>query len=72
MTTDERKQVSALTDELFKEIHGAQGYFYLSDGETFLTRAEFFARIRGRLRHGQEAVRIMQAFLRRHGELRKP
>lgn len=70
MPSDERKEVAELTDELFRQIQGEQGFFYVSDGETFPTKAQFFERIRGRLAHGKEAVRIMQSFLKRHGQLR--
>lgn len=67
---DETMQVALLTDDLFKAVQEPQGLFYVSDGETFASRAKFFARIRGRLRWGKEAVRRMEVFLRKHGQLR--
>lgn len=67
---DETMQVALLADDLFKKVETHQGYFHVSDGETFASRAKFFDRIRGRLSHGKEAVRQMEAFLRKHGELR--
>lgn len=65
---DKRKEVDRLVQELFGAVQTSQGYFYVSDGETFATRAEFFERIRGRLDWGREAVAKMNAFLRKHGE----
>jgi hypothetical protein len=35
-------------------------------------RLKFFERIRGRLKYGRQAVRLMEAFLRNHRELRDP
>ena len=67
---DDAKRVELLADDLFGTIQRSQGYFYVSDGETFETPAKFFERIRGRLKYGKEAVRLMEAFLRKHGELR--
>lgn len=61
--------VEALTNELFGKIERSQGYAFVSDGETFPTTREFFERIRGRLEHQREGVKIMAAFLRKHGEL---
>ena len=61
-------EVDALVQELFQEVQCAQGYFFVSDGETFATKKEFFERIRGRLEHGRDAVFIMNRFLRRHRE----
>lgn len=67
--TTERDEVEALAGELFRAVEGPQGLFHLSDGETFATKAEFFARIRGRLSQGKTAVARMRIFLRKHGEL---
>lgn len=66
---DEKMRVALLADDLFNAIQRDQGYFYVSDGETFASTAKFFNRIRGRLRHGRIAIRKMEAFLRKHGEL---
>jgi hypothetical protein len=66
---DERKHVFALTDELLNLIESDQGYFHVSDGETFATIEEFFERMRGRLKCGQSAVRKMRAFLKKHNQL---
>jgi hypothetical protein len=66
------KRVEVLADELFSAIQMSQGYFYVSDGETFESPAKFFERIRGRLKYGRQAVRLMEAFLRNHRELRDP
>lgn len=67
---DETMEVCRLTDELFAKVQTDQGYFHMSDGETFASKAKFFARIRGRLTHGKDAVRKMEAFLKKHGQLR--
>lgn len=67
---NERKRVDLLTDDLFRAVEESQGLFHVSDGETFHTGQEFFERVRGRLEWGKEAVRLMQAFLRKHGELK--
>lgn len=67
---DERAQVDGLVDELWRKIELHQGYFFMSDGETFPTKAQFFERIRGRLEHGEEAVKKMRAFLKKHQQLR--
>ena len=64
--------VEKLVDELFGEIEHAQGYAFVSDGETFSTTEQFFERIRGRLRYQRKAARIMAAFLRRHGQYNPP
>ena len=66
----EKKEVEELSDVLFCEIQEAQGFFYVSDGETFATRAELFERLRGRVAWGKKAVKIMENFLRKHGELK--
>lgn len=65
---DESEQVDALVDELFHKVELSQGYAFFSDGETFPTLAQFFERVRGRLAHQREGVRIMSAFLRKYGE----
>lgn len=65
---DERAAVEALVNSLFALVETHQGYFHVSDGETFATRAEFFGRVRGRLAHGRAAVSEMESFLRKHGE----
>lgn len=67
---DETMQVSLLVDDLFNKVQASQGFFHVSDGETFASSAKFFARIRGRLKHGKEAVRLMEGFLRKHEQLR--
>jgi hypothetical protein len=64
------EDLAPLVDELFAKVQGPQGYFHVSDGETFASSVKFFARIRGRLKWGKEAVQRMEAFLRKHGELR--
>jgi hypothetical protein len=65
---DGPEQVAVLADELFRAVELHQGYFFVSDGEMFPTPAEFFERVRGRLKHGRRAVRKMHAFLKKHGE----
>lgn len=67
---DETMRVSLLAADLFRKVKMHQGYFHVSDGETFASSAKFFERIRGRLSHGKQAVRLMEDFLRKHGELR--
>lgn len=67
---DETMEVAKLVDDLFAKVQKNQGHFHISDGETFASKAKFFERIRGRLAHGKQAVRVMEAFLRKHGELR--
>lgn len=67
---DETMRVALLVDDLFRAVETDQGFFHVSDGETFASGAKFFERIRGRLTHGKEACRKMEAFLRKHGELR--
>lgn len=67
---DETMEVCRLADQLFALVERDQGYFHQSDGETFASKAKFFARIRGRLAHGKEAVRKMEAFLEKHGQLK--
>ncbi len=60
--------VDKLADELFREVQRSQGFFFVSDGETFPTKEQFFERIRGRLEHGRDAVHIMNRFLRKYRE----
>lgn len=62
-------EVDKLTQELFALVQGPQGFFYVSDGESFPTTDLFFERIRGRLKHGEDAVKKMKAFLRKHRQL---
>lgn len=66
----ERMRVDRLVDDLFYAVEEPQGFFHVSDGETFSTAAELFERIRGRLEWGKEAVKRMEAFLRKHGEMK--
>lgn len=66
----ETKEVDELVDDLFRAVHVNQGYFHVSDGETFNTKREFFKRVKGRLAHGQLAVQRMKAFLKQHGQIR--
>jgi len=61
--------VTKLVDELFQKVQLEQGHAFVSDGETFPTKAEFFQRIRGRLEWSKAATRRMRAFLKKHGEL---
>lgn len=63
-------EVLRLGDQLFKSIESDQGYFHVSDGEVFASKAKFFDRVRGRLRHGKAAVLKMEKFLAKHGQLR--
>jgi len=56
----EHDEVRRLTDELFRLVEQSQGYFFVSDGEDFETKAEFFERIRGRLAWGRSAVAKMR------------
>lgn len=67
---DETMLVALLVDDLFRAVETNQGLFHVSDGETFASKAKFFERVRGRLTHGREAVRKMEGFLRKHGQLR--
>lgn len=67
--SDEATDVKELADELFRKVEKAQGFAFCSDGETFPTKAQFFARIRGRLEWNKAATRYMRAFLRKHGQL---
>jgi len=67
---DETMEVCRLVDQLFHVVERDQAYFHMSDGEMFASKAKFFARIRGRLAHGREAVRKMEAFLEKHGQTR--
>jgi hypothetical protein len=62
------KTVDELVDELFRLVEPHQGYFHVSDGETFPTTEQLFGRLRGRLEHGRAAVKKMNAFLRKYGE----
>lgn len=62
-------EVEKLVDELFGMVHTAQGYAFCSDGETFASVPDFFARIRGRLKWSQEASRLMHRFLKAHDQL---
>jgi hypothetical protein len=58
--------IEKLVDELFRQVEPHQGYLHVSDGEYFQTREELFSRIHGRLAHGLEACRRMQAWLKKH------
>ncbi len=64
--TTEALEVEKLADELFGLVQTDQGYFYVSDGEYFLTKDAFFERVRGRLKHGRKAVKNMAAFLQKY------
>lgn len=64
---NETLEVAKLVDELFAAVELHQGFFHISDGETFASKAEFFGRIIGRLKHGRRAVKKMEAFLKKHG-----
>jgi hypothetical protein len=63
---NEQREVERLVDDLFHKVQSAQGFAFVSDGETFNTKAELFERIRGRLEHNKLASRIMAAWLRKH------
>jgi hypothetical protein len=65
----ENENVARLVDELFTAVQQAQGFAFCSDGETFDSIPEFFARIRGRLKWNDEASKIIRAFLRKHSQL---
>jgi hypothetical protein len=67
---DETMEVARMAADLFRKVETHQGYFHVSDGEMFASKAKFFERIRGRLNHGRRAVHKMEAFLRKHGQLR--
>ena len=71
MLTPKNQDVEKLVDELFAVIQTAQGYSFCSDGETFASVPDFFARIRGRLKWSEEATKIMRSFLRKHDQLGK-
>jgi len=63
---DKQREIEAMVDELFRAVQNHQGYFHISDGETFPTKRQLIKRIRGRLAHGRMAVQKMQAWLRKH------
>lgn len=65
----EKDEIAALANELFGAVQMEQGYAYVSDGEYFDNKADFFVRIRGRLEWSKAATRRMRAFLKKHGEL---
>ena len=66
---DEKDEVDKLADELFRKVSKEQGYAFVSDGETFTTKAAFFERVRGRLEWNKAATRRMRDFLRKHNQL---
>lgn len=70
--TSERAEVEELADELFAAVQKAQGHAFVSDGETFATKKEFFERIRGRLEWSMAASRRMRVFLKKHDALSAP
>lgn len=70
MGKNEQAEVERLVDELFDAVQSSQGYAFISDGEMFNTKRQFFERIRGRLEHSRESVRIIRAFLHKHGGLK--
>lgn len=65
----EQDEVHKLADELFREVELEQGRAFVSDGETFGTKVEFFQRVRGRYEWSKAASRRILAFLKKHGEL---
>lgn len=65
---NESEEVDKLVDELFKKIEGSQGHFHWSDGENHRTKDALFGVIRWRLKHGEKAVHIMRAFLRKYNQ----
>lgn len=67
-----RAEVEKLTDELFNLVEEAQGHAFFSDGETFETTAEFFERVRGRLKWNDVASKVIRSFLRKHKQLSGP
>lgn len=62
-----KRAVEKLVDELFCAVEQSQGYAFVSDGETFVTTAEFFERVRGRLGYARKTVVAMEMFLCKHG-----
>jgi len=66
---DTPPEVQRLAAEIFSLMQMSQGYFFVSDGETFPTVEEFFERLRGRLAWGQRACRDMRAFLKKYDAL---
>lgn len=62
-------EVHKLADELFRKVEKEQGFAFVSDGETFATKEEFFERIRWRYEWSRAASRRIRAFLKAHGEL---
>lgn len=66
---NEREEVAKLTDELFRRVEKEQGLAYISDGETFENKADFFHRIRGRFEWSKAASRRIRKFLKDHNEL---
>jgi hypothetical protein len=67
----QQRWVEILVDDLFRAVEEPQGFFHVSDGEHFETAQELFERTRGRLQWGKEAVKRMETFLRKHGELKR-
>jgi hypothetical protein len=64
------KIVEQLADELFALVETAQGYAFISDGEFFgMSKSEFFARVRGRLKWSEKVNRLIRSFLRKYGEI---
>ena len=64
------KAVEKLNNELFRKIERSQGYFFVSDGEEFPTVDAYLDRLRGRLEHGEAAVKIMRDFIKKHSKVR--
>lgn len=59
-------EVERLGEELFSMIEAHQGHFHHADGGYQKTKAELLGCLRWRLEHGKEAVRIMEAFIKKH------
>lgn len=68
----ERAEVERLVAKLFKRVQSAQGWAFASDGETFATKEEFFARLRGKLAWTYESAKILRAFLIEFAGPRRP
>lgn len=66
MAHTDRLDVERLVNELFHAVQNAQGHAFVSDGETFDSVTDFFARIRGRLKWSQETTRLMREFLKKY------
>ena len=67
---EENPEVVKLGDEIFGLVQEAQGRGFVSDGVSSLdTTKQLFGVIRGHLKYTRQAARLMEKWLRKHGEL---